>query len=343
VTLHDGRLQTLLLARAHATARPSPTAKLAAALLRFAPAMSAPRWREAVDSALAALRREGALDEAGQVRDRDALRARLGVATAPSWAQLTDRLLPAAGLGLPLGDGKPAARLRDRDAWAAAIAARALGLWTHGPPPSLPAFCDQLAWRRLQLGGAAQRLPEAVRALFLQRELGTSAASSVRLVRLLAARELAVPRTELRALRDALVRRWLTAAPLVATAPDAVTISPLHEAPPRATDAGRAAATGAAQEPFAAAVRAAVAGLRDGLFGERKAFIAAAWQALRQRVGWHELDLPTFKAKLLDAHRAGALQLARADLVAAMDPMMVASSEVAGHGATFHFILRETP
>ena len=40
----------------------------------------------------------------------------------------------------------------------------------------------------------------------------------------------------------------------------------------------------------------------------------------------------------MEAHRQGELRLARADLVAAMDPELVARSEIGYLNATFHFV-----
>ena len=71
-----------------------------------------------------------------------------------------------------------------------------------------------------------------------------------------------------------------------------------------------------------------------GRFGPRKVFIAAAWRRLKLP----GLDETNYKAKLIEAHRAGLLVLHRADLVGAMDPKLVAASEVQYLNATFHFI-----
>ncbi|MEZ4360455.1 MAG: hypothetical protein R3B48_09755 [Kofleriaceae bacterium] len=384
------RLQALVLARAQTSARPLALGRLRAALQRFAGVDAAAAWADVVTAAIRALVVEGALDAAHRPRDPDEAQRRLGLAALPSWAQLTERVLPARALGLE--DPRAAQRLRDRDAWAAAVAARALGLWTQGPPPSPAAFGDLLAWRRLELGGKAKRLPEEVRALFLQRELATRAAPAPRLLRLLAARELATPRTELRSLRDALVRRWLEAAPWPAveaaragqgapsappppSAVPAATPSPPSAAPAAAPSSLGVAPTAAPSslgaspaafpdeptalpdEPtalpdelpdavpaaFPDAVRAVVAAARLGTFGERKVFISAAWEDLRRAPAWRQLSLEAFKAELLAAHRAGQLALARADLVAAMDPSLVERSEIEASGATFHFIVREAP
>ena len=90
---------------------------------------------------------------------------------------------------------------------------------------------------------------------------------------------------------------------------------------------------------FAAAVGAAVARTDErGRYGTRKVFVSAIWSAL-DMAHRRRLTADTFKARLLEAHRAQLLCLARADLVAAMSPGMVAASEIDAHGATFHFVV----
>lgn len=53
-------------------------------------------------------------------------------------------------------------------------------------------------------------------------------------------------------------------------------------------------------------------------------------------------DRETFNAKLFAAHQAGLLRLKRADLVGAMDPKLVAASEISFRGpfmhVDFHFV-----
>jgi len=78
-----------------------------------------------------------------------------------------------------------------------------------------------------------------------------------------------------------------------------------------------------------------------GRFGDRKVFIAAIWRALEEDDRMEGVDEPTFKRALLAAQRGGDLVLARADLVAAMDPEEVMASEIEDRGATFHFVLDE--
>src|SRR6185295_11844377 len=104
------------------------------------------------------------------LRDADQLARMIGAHGAKKWSQLADRILPALGLGLA-ADDKHLARLKGRDGWAAAIAGRALALWTAGPPPTLNALCDALAWHRLGLPGKPKPCPAEIRAVFVQRAL----------------------------------------------------------------------------------------------------------------------------------------------------------------------------
>lgn len=301
MTILADRLDLLVLARiATSKARPG-LGSIASALRRFAPAtVSETDWTHLVSEALD---RTKQLDPAAEVQER--------LGPKRPWKQLAERVLPALGLGLDLSDDKAIAKLTGRDEWTAAIAGRALGLWTTGPAPSLSALCDAYAWQSLGLPGRAKRCPPEVRALFLQRELRSDPGPPDRLLRLLVARELEAPRPELRVLRDALVRRWLQGKVL------------------------------GAPSTFTDDVRRATRTARYGVFGGRKVFISALWDELRRDKRWSSLTLPDLKHRLLDAHRAGSIELARADLVAAMDPRLVADSETLADGASFHFIVRE--
>lgn len=289
------RLDLLVLARIATSADRA----VAAALRRFAPTtLSESDWTRAV---VDAIDRTKSLDATAEVARR--------LGPKRPWKQLAERVFPALGLGLAASDDKALARLTGRDEWTAAIAGRALGLWTTGAAPSLSVLCDAYAWRSLGLPGRAKRCPPEVRALFIQRELQTDPGPPDRLLRLFVARELEAPRPELRVLRDALVRSWLLGKTLGAT--------------------------------FTDDVRAAARSAHHGVFGGRKVFISAVWDELRRTGRWSTLSIPDFKRRLLDAHRAGSLELARADLVAAMDPRLVASSETLADGASFHFVVRE--
>lgn len=73
-------------------------------------------------------------------------------------------------------------------------------------------------------------------------------------------------------------------------------------------------------------------------FGDRKVFICTVAEAMTLG-GDFRGSLETFKKRLLEARRAGLLTLARADLVSAMDPELVAWSETPDDIATFHFVV----
>jgi hypothetical protein len=329
------RLQILVLARAATSAKPMAAAAIAKDLERFAPEPG-PQWKAAIEAAIHELIAQKVLSERRQVLDEDALGKRLGTSTKVKWPQLTDRLLPALGLGMPPKESFTTGVLKGRDEWAAAIVGRALQLWTSGRPLKVSALCNQLVWQRLGLPGKAKALPDEVRGWFLQRELGTSAAPTDRLLRLLAARELSVQPTDLKALRNALVQRWLTRRVLggneapASSGPDAsglAALAPLRTSEPSFLDDLRRATASVGEA---------------GCFGDRKVFIAAAWDELRRQPARKELSLDDFKTRLLDAHRGGTVALARADLMGAMDPQLAARSEtISPIGATFHFIIRE--
>lgn len=88
----------------------------------------------------------------------------------------------------------------------------------------------------------------------------------------------------------------------------------------------------------AAARRAVVAIGHDAneRYGTRKVFLAAVHAALG---GEGAIKLEAFKRRMVNAHRAGLLVLARADLVAAMPQAALAASAVSEGGAEFHFVL----
>jgi len=78
-----------------------------------------------------------------------------------------------------------------------------------------------------------------------------------------------------------------------------------------------------------------------GRFG-RKVFISALWRQMKTHPRFDGMTLPQFQQRLVQAHRERLLTLARADLVAAMDPREVAESETDVDGiAQFHFVVDE--
>lgn len=74
-------------------------------------------------------------------------------------------------------------------------------------------------------------------------------------------------------------------------------------------------------------------------FGDRKVFISRIWDKTK---GELQMTLNEFKRWLVDAYMAGRLEMSRADLVAAMDPEVVAASSTRPEGQSYpewHFVV----
>jgi hypothetical protein len=89
---------------------------------------------------------------------------------------------------------------------------------------------------------------------------------------------------------------------------------------------------------FASEVRRCAAGEAQGWSGDRKAFISRVWRSLRaQRPEWGLSEIE-FKGMLAEAHRAGQLALANADLKDESNIKDVQDSALIYKNAVFHFI-----
>lgn len=302
------RLDHLVLARLDTKKSHVHASALAADLAAFAPTSTQSRsWEDEIEASLLRSNPPGATMPA--VHERFAT-------TKLEWQPLVTKVIPALALGIAADDRRAHARLAKREDWAAAVAGRALAIWTEGPPPRLSAVCDALVWRSLKIDGKPKRTPPEIRTHFLHEILGAGSGPPERLLPLLAARELGIVRADLRAIREALVRRWLSGQEWSTSA--------------RADSIG----------DFASAVRESAERATDGLFGGRKVFIASLWKGMRTHPTFGGLTLDDFKKQLLAAHKAGLLALARADLTAAMDPSVVRDSETAHLEARYHFVER---
>lgn len=358
------RLEIVLLARLNTSKTPPSAAELAGELARYAPSrLAAAQWSELVTACLHGLDARGLAAPDRRSERTAELKRRTGAHAVQRWQQWSERILPGLALGVRADDAKAHKRLGDRDDWSAAIVARSLRMWSKGSPPSPAALCDALIWQTLGLSSAPKRCPVELRAHYLRSHIDIEGGRPDLMLRQLAAKSIGAPRVELKALRESLIRMWLSGAELGAGAAvpepvrDAAPASPQTPAPERSATVAppvggptSAPASPRAAEPGAPtgdapslvdAVRDAADRARDGVFGDRKVFISSVWRALRTLPSWSELDLDEFKARLVLAHRRRELVLARADLVAAMDPALVAASETRTDGATFHFIVRE--
>lgn len=133
------------------------------------------------------------------------------------------------------------------------------------------------------------------------------------------------------------------------------TYTALHDGMPTATTARVERTPTSNDRAVADLVHRALGLVHDeGRFGDRKVFISALWTQMRSieaDEGSTLTDgatLEHFKSWLLRAARLTVdgverstplIVLSRADLVSAMDPVRVATSETVTDGATFHFAL----
>jgi len=321
-SLVPDRLDDLVLARIATSRQPPSDAELARTLRPFAPkAYDDARWFAAIHDAVERLIAGDQLGADRRARGGAAVAARrLGVTGPLPWKRVLERIVPALALGVAADDARSHGRLKDRDQWAAATVARARGLWTDGPPPSLSALCDTIVWRALGLAGSAKRTPPEVRAHFVHQLLPEGSGSAARHVHLLAGKLADASRADLRALREALVRRWLCGQEWRGDVPRAA---------PRPND-------------FAIAVHDAAEHATDGLFGGRKVFISSVWRGMRAHPAFAAMTLDEFKQRLVAAHKAGLVSLVRADLTGAMDPAAVRESETTHLEARYHFVEKES-
>lgn len=146
--------------------------------------------------------------------------------------------------------------------------------------------------------------------------------SDDRLVTLLAAEQVGAERSEVTAVRMALLRR------LVFSEPEAAIEEPERPAPRAAPPPGE----------FAARVRELARGRATGWPGNRKAFIAHVWQEVVVGHPDWGLDEETFKALLIEAHRDGRLQLTGADLRDKVSLPDIEASAVTYKNTAWHLI-----
>ncbi len=336
-------------------------------------------WAGRIAAALEALhgaglieRRPLRLTDAGA----EALRRSFGVARTPTWDELP-ALLAARALGLDPEAPEARAAVRSTENLSALILARRFGVDERR---GMGGVIDELTARELGVASKGLNT-DRLRARVLARHLGlpekasvehfidgliterlglppgkvdwvklrkavlarsggtTTAGEPVQVATRIAAATVRVPKPEKRAMLAGLAQRWLDGVPLAED--PAVPTADAATPPPAAPNGQAAPAAEVDARGFADAVRAAAAEVTgDGRFGDRRVFIAALWRrAARGELAG--LTLAEFKRRLLDANRAGDLSLARADLVDAMDPAVVAESEIRDLGSSFHFVLDE--
>lgn len=320
------RLDVLILARLSVTGKPPRPSSVSGAIFAFvAGQLTAAEWRERFASMVASLREQGlvehkALTLTGSGWQR--LQQLLGLKTRPSaknWQSFTKKYLPQL-VASQSGVG-PVPNL--------ALLVLSERLRVPSDAAKTPARLVN-SWLRQAYGIRSNKMTlDALRAALLARELGVPAKADLdRVVRVGAAKLAGAPKGNQQELIRALTTRWLTGE------------TPARRGEQEASRAvnGEAGHGAVASSDLVRKVKSAARHPNVHHFGPDKVFIGSVWDALRDDPEVSSLGENGFKRMLIDAHRSGALVLARADLVAAMSPDDVAASETRHLNATYHFI-----
>ena len=289
-----------------------------------------------------------------------------------SWAELRDERLVATALGLAGESGQKLKALATPEGLRALILQKAFGLPLKGNQTAnrLRVELAVVALERAfgnkikgGLGSSGGFTAKAGRLLAGQlaarpRDFGTDG----RLIAELAAEQVGAPQPDADAVRLALLRRWVAAllpppvqavAAVIPARPAEVVPLPVRPLPGRegvvgmapaaANDAGPASTRPAPQQrpgldQFAREVIAAAAQVAEGWPGNRKAFISRTWQVIRSSwPGW-QLSEIEFKCMLAEAHRAGQIVLANADLKDKRSIPDIEASAIAYKNTVWHYV-----
>jgi len=264
-----------------------------------------------------------------------------------SWAEACDQRLVAKALGEP---AKRLKALATPDGLRIAVLQRAYKLNIKGvvTPSRLRSALAAVALERafgnqISAGGAGKLglSAKAGRLLAAQlakkpRDFGTDG----RLIAALAAEHAGAQQADLDALRLAVLRRYLdSVAKPIAARPRPIAKAPIarqrlvEPAAPSLPAIRRPDLAG-----FASEVRGHAASHAQGWVGNRRAYISHVWRMIRdQRPEWGLSEIE-FKCMLAEAHRAGQLALANADLKDDRNLKDVQESAVVYKNAVFHFV-----
>ena len=225
------------------------------------------------------------------------------------WVTITNAWIPAAALGLAT-NREAIERMKDAGGFRGTVIQQKERL-PIGATPTEGQALDALVWRALGVETDKKLSVLALHELVLRRALEEPRAQTRdQLANLFTARLVGARSVDLSSIRDTLGRRLLTA-----EGDEPVETGPLQ------------------LDAFAAMVDQAARSPTVQRYGENKAFISSVFDELPA-----EPDLEDFKAKLIDAHRAGKLRLRAANLVDAMDPELVRRSESNFMSAHYHFV-----
>ena len=284
-------------------------------------------------------------------------------ADAKTWTELRDIALIAKGLGLEKETTarlKPLARV---EGLRTLIVQKAFGLSVkkNAAPTKLRAQLAVVALERAfgnrikaGIGKGSALSAKAGRLLAGQLSQNPRAFSTdAKLIAELAAERAGAKDSTLAALRVGVLRglgaRALDAGSDLILTPDAAPPTPVrHPSPDAAPPVAANDTAPVAVDPpkalrpdlpqFASAVKKAAASRAEGWSGSRKAYISHVWEAIRANETAWALSEIEFKCMLAEAHRAGALVLANADLKDKRNADNIERSAVPYKNTVWHFV-----
>jgi hypothetical protein len=355
--LDGDRLRAIVLVRIAVAGRSVTRACVADDLAPFVShRLAAARWRSLLDQEIDALAAAGLI----VANDTGVGAGPAGIARAAiflglkgslprTWDDVLGVRLLAKALGLERESGKRLTALATPDGLRAAIVQRTFGLKIKGSatPSRLRsglaavalarAFGNQFKAEHADKLGISARAGRLLAGQLARkpRDFGTDS----RLVAALAAEQVGATQPSLAALRVAVLRRYLDGAEKPASLPR----RPAEKASaprPRLVEPAPAPSPSGRPDPagFAAEVRRHAGHKAHGWPGDRKAYISHVWHTVREaRPEWGLSEIE-FKCMLAEAHRAGSLALANADLKDNSSIKDLQDSAVVYKNAVFHFI-----
>lgn len=257
----------------------------------------------------------------------------------PRWSTIRDEHLAMMQLGLSPSSADARKLLTKGESLAVGVLRTAL---KHPNVTTLEELCDALLTDALGFSPTGMRLGE-LRAHMLAKCAGVATAGDMADVANNAAKKhLGTSKAGKRPFGRALAQRW---AYQNVQAPKTVNVHAEEIAQPssprvQAGPSGNAPVVPPPEAALLTLVREAIPRVgSDGRFGAEKVFVSAIWKQIEHARRPLDMSLSEFKRWLVTANRKQLLDLARADLVSAMDPKLVAESEIDDFGTRFHFVV----
>ena len=320
--------------------------------------LTQPEWRRSLDELVFILLTEGlvvtrrmrlAITGAGTAAATRFLGA--PIPARADWIEVRDVLLVGRALGIEVANGARRKKLESAQGLRGAILERSFGV-PAAKAKTVTGLRDTLARKAAAKGtgaaasnktqGKTNRARRAVERLLRRpREFASDSA----LLAELAAEQVGAQQTSVPSLRKAILRKLIgrPGEPRSSRERPVPMAQPVPKAALAAISHALMAPVSQPVEPvdaraFAIAVLSAAKACAEGWQGNRRAYVVKVWEVLtRTHPEWH-VSIDDFKARLIEAHKAGSLTLAYADLRSKDTIDLVQASAVRDRNNEWHFI-----